>query len=190
MSADKVFDLIKKHNVEFVDLRFADVRGVHQHITFPASTIDESTFEDGKMFDGSSISGWKGINESDMVLMPDAETAVIDPFMADPTIILNCDVLEPNTMQAYSRDPRSLAKRAEAYLKASGVGDTAYFGAEAEFYVFDSVRFETKQNAGYYFIESEAGAWATGPWSTRTAICAEAVSVVRPESSLTVSATG
>ena len=158
----KVLKLIKDNNITYVDLRFADVRGVHQHITFPASTIDESTFEDGKMFDGSSISGWKGINESDMVLMPDAETAVIDPFMADPTIILNCDVLEPNTMQAYSRDPRSLAKRAEAYLKSTGIADTAFFGPEPEFFVFDSVRFQNDMGKSFFEIESQEAAWSSG----------------------------
>ena len=158
----KVLKLIKDNNITYVDLRFADVRGVHQHITFPASTIDESTFEDGKMFDGSSISGWKGINESDMVLMPDAETAVIDPFMADPTIILNCDVLEPNTMQAYSRDPRSLAKRAEAYLKSTGIADTAFFGPEPEFFVFDSVRFRNDMGKSFFEIESQEAAWSSG----------------------------
>ena len=114
MSVASVLQLIKDQNITYVDLRFADMRGVQQHITFPAAMIDESTFEDGKMFDGSSIAGWKGINESDMVLLPDPDTALVDPFLADPTLILHCDVLEPNTMQAYSRDPRSLAKRAEA----------------------------------------------------------------------------
>ncbi len=115
--SDKVFDLIKKNDVEFVDLRFADMLGKQHHVTFPAHAVDASTFEDGKMFDGSSITGWKGINDSDMVLMPDPATALIDPFTAHPTLILNCDVLEPSTMQAYSRCPSSIAKSAEAFLK-------------------------------------------------------------------------
>src|SRR6516225_5105974 len=114
MSAQKVLDLIQEHDVEFVDFRFADMLGKHHHVTFPAHAIDESTFEDGKMFDGSSISGWKGINESDMILMPDAATAVIDPFFEEATVDIRCDVIEPATMQGYERDPRSLAKRAEA----------------------------------------------------------------------------
>src|SRR5690606_24340400 len=111
------------------------------HVTFPIRVVDETLFEEGKMFDGSSISGWKGINESDMVLLPDPGTAVLDPFTADPTLILICDVLEPATMQAYSRCPRSVAKRAEAYVKSSGTADIAFFGPEPEFFIFDSVRF-------------------------------------------------
>src|SRR5580658_5683190 len=117
MPHSHVAKLIKDHSIEFVDLRFADMRGVQHHVTFPASIVEPGLFEDGKMFDGSSISGWKGINESDMVLLPDAESAVVDPFTADPPLILVCDVLEPVTMQAYSRDPRGVARRAEAYLK-------------------------------------------------------------------------
>jgi len=128
VSLENVEKLIKDHKVEFVDLRFTDVRGVQHHVTFPKSIVDASLFEDGKMFDGSSISGWKGINESDMVLLPDASTAIIDPFTADPTLILTCDILDPATMQAYARDPRGVAKRAEAYLKSSGIADTAFFG--------------------------------------------------------------
>ncbi|MCW5569051.1 MAG: glutamine synthetase beta-grasp domain-containing protein, partial [Dokdonella sp.] len=126
MSVSAVLQLVKDENVRFVDLRFTDMLGKQHHVTFPAHTLDEAFFEDGKMFDGSSIAGWKGIAESDMVLMPDPSTALIDPFMADPTLVLSCDVLEPHTMQAYSRDPRSLAKRAEAYLKSTGIADTAF----------------------------------------------------------------
>ena len=132
MSLENVEKLIKDNKVEFIDLRFTDVRGVQHHVTFPKSIVDASLFEDGKMFDGSSISGWKGINESDMVLLPDASTAIIDPFTADPTLILTCDILDPATMQAYSRDPRGVAKRAEAYPKSSGIADTACFGPEPE----------------------------------------------------------
>ena len=140
MSFEHVQKLIKDHSIEFVDLRFADMLGKQHHVTFPVRVVDASLFEDGKMFDGSSIAGWKGINESDMVLLPDPASAVVDPFTADPTLILTCDVLEPATMQAYSRCPRSVAKRAEAFVKASGVGDQAFFGPEPEFFIFDSVR--------------------------------------------------
>ncbi len=163
MSAvDNVLKLIRDKNITYIDLRFTDLRGVQQHVTFPAHAIDESTFEDGKMFDGSSIAGWKGINESDMVLMPDPNTALIDPFMTDPTLILCCDVLEPNTMQAYSRDPRSLAKRAEAYLKSTGIADTAFFGPEPEFFIFDSVRWQNDMGKVFFEIESEEAAWSSG----------------------------
>jgi glutamine synthetase len=135
--------------------------GKQHHVTFPAHVIDAGTFEDGKMFDGSSITGWKGINDSDMVLMPDADTAVVDPFAANPTLILFCDVLEPSTMQAYARCPRSIAKRAEAYLKSTGVADTAFFGPEPEFFVFDSVRWRNDMEGASFQIESEEGAWSS-----------------------------
>ena len=161
MSVASVLQLIKDQNITYVDLRFADMRGVQQHITFPAAMIDESTFEDGKMFDGSSIAGWKGINESDMVLLPDPDTALVDPFLADPTLILHCDVLEPNTMQAYSRDPRSLAKRAEAYLKSTGIADTAFVGPEPEFFVFDAVRWQNDMGKCFFEIESQEAAWSS-----------------------------
>ncbi len=156
-----VTQLIKDHQVEFVDLRFADVLGKQHHVTFPVGAIDDSLFEDGKMFDGSSISGWKGINDSDMVLMPDADSAVLDPFSADPTLILTCDVLEPSTMQAYTRCPRSVAKRAESYLNASGVADTAFFGPEPEFFIFDSVRWRNDMQGVSYEIDSEEAAWSS-----------------------------
>jgi glutamine synthetase len=162
MSSDKVLQLIKDHDVSFIDLRFCDTLGKEQHVTVPASTIDKDFFENGKMFDGSSIAGWKGINESDMVLMPDTETAVLDPFFDDPTINLRCDVLEPNTMQGYERDPRSLAKRAEAYLKSTGIADTAFFGPEPEFFVFDDVRWDDSISNAFYEIDSEEGSWNTG----------------------------
>ncbi|MEO7324122.1 MAG: type I glutamate--ammonia ligase [Dokdonella sp.] len=162
MSAQDVFKMIKDNEVEFVDLRFADMLGKQHHLTFPAHAVDDSLFEDGKMFDGSSIAGWKGINESDMVLLPDADTAIIDPFMADKTLLLQCDVLEPSTMQAYSRDPRSVAKRAEVYLKSTGIADTAFFGPEPEFFIFDSVRYRNDMGHVSYKIESEEAAWSTG----------------------------
>ena len=161
MSAQNVLKLIKDHDVEFVDLRFADMLGKQHHVTFPAHSIDESLFEEGRMFDGSSIAGWKGINESDMVLMPDASTAMLDPFAGDPTLILTCDILEPSTMQAYSRDPRSLAKRAEAYLKSTGIADTAFFGPEPEFFIFDSVRWQNDMGKTFFEVNSEEAAWSS-----------------------------
>jgi glutamine synthetase len=158
----EVLSMLKEKEVKFVDLRFTDTRGKEQHVTVPAHTVDAGFFEDGKMFDGSSIAGWKGINESDMVLMPDPDTAVIDPFFEETTLNLRCDVLEPSTMQGYERDPRSIAKRAEAYLKSSGIGDTAYFGPENEFFIFDSVRFGTTMGHSFFEIESAEAAWSSG----------------------------
>jgi glutamine synthetase len=156
-----VIKLIKEKDVEFVDLRFADMLGKQHHVTFPSSAIDASVFEDGKMFDGSSISGWKGINDSDMVLMPDADSAIIDPFSAETTLILSCDVLEPSTMQAYTRCPRSVAKRAEAFLKSSGIADSAFFGPEPEFFIFDSVRWRNDMQGASFEIDSEEAAWSS-----------------------------
>ncbi|MCU0935552.1 MAG: glutamine synthetase beta-grasp domain-containing protein, partial [Gammaproteobacteria bacterium] len=140
MTADDVLKTIQEKGVKFVDLRFTDTRGKEQHVTMPAHAVDSDMFEDGKMFDGSSIAGWKGIQESDMILMPEAGTAVMDPFSDEPTLIVRCDIIEPSTMQGYDRDPRSLAKRAEAYLKSTGIADTAFFGPEPEFFIFDDVR--------------------------------------------------
>jgi glutamine synthetase len=161
MSAPNVFKLIKEHEVQYVDLRFADMLGKQHHVTFPAKYVDDSLFDEGKMFDGSSISGWKGINESDMVLMPDASTAVIDPFTEHSTLILTCDVLEPSTMQAYSRCPRSIGRRAEAYLKSTGIADSAFFGPEPEFFIFDSVRWRNDMNGAGFEIDSEEAAWSS-----------------------------
>ncbi len=154
-----VLQLIKEKEVRYVDFRFCDTRGKEQHVTVPASTIDEDLFEDGKMFDGSSIAGWKGINESDMILMPDAGTAVLDPFFDDTTLILRCDIIEPTTMQGYERDPRSIAKRAEAYLKSTGIADTAFFGPENEFFVFDDVRWGASMQGAFFKIDSEEAGW-------------------------------
>ena len=134
MSAAEVISLIKEKDVKFVDFRFTDTKGKELHVTVPAHTIDDDAFEEGKMFDGSSISGWKGINESDMILMPDPGTAVIDVFAEDTTLNLRCDVIEPATMQGYNRCPRSLAERAEAYMRSTGIADDAYFGPENEFF--------------------------------------------------------
>ena len=162
MSPAEVLKLIKEKGVKFVDLRLTDTRGKEQHVTVPAKVVDEGFFEDGKMFDGSSIAGWKGIQESDMILMPDAVTAVMDPFSEEPTLDIWCDVIEPSTMQGYERDPRSLAKRAEAYLKSTGIADTAYFGPENEFFVFDDVRYHVGMNHSFYKIESTEAAWQSG----------------------------
>jgi glutamine synthetase len=159
MSKDNVETLIKDNDVKFLDLRFTDTIGKEQHVTMPVSVVDDDFFENGKMFDGSSISGWKGINESDMVLMPDTDTAVLDPFYDDSTLNLRCDVLEPTTMQGYERCPRSLAKRAESYLKSTGIADTAYFGPEPEFFVFDEVRWGDDLNSAFYEVDSEEGCW-------------------------------
>jgi glutamine synthetase len=159
MSAKKVLKRIKEDEIEFVDLRFCDTLGKEQHVSLPKSAVDEELFEDGKMFDGSSIAGWKGINESDMVLMPQPETAVLDAFSEELTLNVRCDVLEPSTMQGYGRCPRSLAKRAEEYLKSTGFADAAYFGPEPEFFVFDDVRWANDMNGCFYEVDSEEGEW-------------------------------
>ena len=156
MSAQDVMNLIKENDAKFVDLRFTDTMGKEQHVSIPVSCIDEDFFTDGKMFDGSSISGWKGINESDMILMPDPETAKLDPFYADPTIMIRCDIIEPSTMQG---DPRSIAKRAEAYLKSTGIADYALFGPEPEFFVFDDVRFGCQMKGSMVEIDDPEAAW-------------------------------
>ena len=162
MSPKEVMSLMQEHDVRFVDFRFTDTRGKEQHVSVPAGVIDEDLFEDGKMFDGSSIAGWKGINESDMILMPDPSTAVLDPFYTDATLQLRCDIIEPSTMQPYGRDARSTAKKAEAYLRSTGIADTAYFGPEPEFFVFDSARWSDQVNACMYEVDSDEGSWNTG----------------------------
>jgi glutamine synthetase len=159
MSVTKVNKLMKDNEVKFVDLRFTDTRGKEQHVTVPSSEMSAGFFKDGKMFDGSSIAGWKGINESDMVLMPDTNSAVIDPFSDEPTMNLRCDILEPATMKGYERDPRSIGKRAEAYLKSTGIADTAYFGPENEFFVLDDVRWGAEMSGAFYKIDSEEASW-------------------------------
>ncbi|MDY0242911.1 MAG: type I glutamate--ammonia ligase, partial [Rhodospirillaceae bacterium] len=158
----KILDLIKEHDVKYVDFRFTDPRGKWQHTAQHVSTIDEDLLTEGIMFDGSSIAGWKSINESDMILKPDLSTAVIDPFTAQTQLVVFCDIVEPATGQLYDRDPRSIAKRAEQYLAQTGIGDTAYFGPEAEFFVFDDVRYEVNMNSVFYKIDSEEGPYATG----------------------------
>jgi glutamine synthetase len=157
----KVLELIKEHDVKYVDFRFTDPRGKWQHTAQHVSTIDEELLTDGIMFDGSSIAGWKSINESDMILQPDLSTAVVDPFAVQTHMIIFCDIVEPMTGELYDRDPRSIAKRAEKYLSKSGIGDTAYFGPEAEFFVFDDVRYEVAMNSVLYKIDSEEGPYVT-----------------------------
>ena len=154
MKAEDVLKLIKDEDVKFVDYRFADTRGKEQHVTVPSHTVDADELEGGKMFDGSSIAGWKGINESDMILMPDPESAVMDPFFEEATLIIRCDVVEPSTMQGYERDPR-----AEAYMKSTGIGDTAFFGPENEFFVFDDVKYGAEMQGAFYSIDSEESSW-------------------------------
>src|SRR4051812_38753365 len=160
-SVAKVLEMMTEHAVEYVDLRFTDPRGKWQHTAQHVSTINDEAFRDGIMFDGSSIAGWKAINESDMILMPDAATAVMDPFAAKPSLILFCDIYEPSTGQRYRRDPRSTAKKAEAFVKSSGIGDTVMVGAEAEFFVSDDTRFGPGPNFGKYETLSMGGPGAT-----------------------------
>jgi len=163
MSTPKeVMKMIADNEVKFVDLRFTDTKGKEQHVSVPAKAFDEGKFEQGHAFDGSSISGWKGIEASDMLLMPDADSARMDPFREENTLIVTCDVHEPSTGKGYERDPRSLAKRAEAYLKSTGVGDTAYFGPEPEFFIFDSVTWNVDMSGCFVKIKSEEAPWSTG----------------------------
>ncbi len=159
--SEKTLSLIKENEARWVDLRFTDTKGKEQHVSIPSEVVDEDFFEGGKMFDGSSIAGWKGINESDMILMPDDGTSVLDPFTDEPTVILRCDIVEPSTMQGYNRDPRSVAKRAEEYLKSTGLGDTAFFGNEPEFFIFDDVKWHADMSGAGYAISSEEAAWAS-----------------------------
>jgi glutamine synthetase len=157
-----VMKLVQENEVKFVDFRFTDTRGKEQHVSVPVSHFDEDKFVSGHAFDGSSIAGWKGIEASDMQLMPDPNTANIDPFFEEPTLILTCDVVEPSDGKPYERDPRSLAKRAEAYMKSAGMGDTAYFGPEPEFFIFDSVKWDVSMKGCSVEIDSEEAAWNTG----------------------------
>jgi len=159
MKPKEVLSLIKESEAKFVDFRFTDTKGKEQHVTVPAHTVDEDLFEDGKMFDGSSIAGWKGINESDMILMPDPASAVLDVFSDETQVNLRCNVIEPSTMQGYDRDPRSLSQRAEAYLKSTGFADTAYFGPENEFFIFDHVSWDDSMQGCFYKVDSDEGAW-------------------------------
>ena len=158
--SNKLLDLIQSSNAKWVDFRFTDTRGKEQHISFPAHSVDEEVMEDGKMFDGSSIAGWKGIEASDMILRPDPETAFLDPFFDSLTVVVTCDIIEPSTLQGYDRDPRSIARRAEEYLKSTGIGDTAYFGPEPEFFIFD-VKWSIDMSGVSHKITAEEAAWST-----------------------------
>jgi glutamine synthetase len=157
-----VLKMLTENEVKFVDFRFTDTRGKEQHVTVPVSHFDEDKFVSGHAFDGSSIAGWKGIEASDMLLLPDPNTANIDPFYEEPTLILTCDVLEPGDGKPYERDPRSLAKRAEAYLKSSGIGDAAFFGPEPEFFIFDQVHWGVEMSGSFVRITSEEAPWSSG----------------------------
>ena len=157
-----VMSMVTEHDVKFVDFRFTDTRGKEQHVTVPVSHFNEAKFSEGHAFDGSSVAGWKGIEASDMLLMPDPNTANIDPFMEETTLLLSCDVLEPGDGKPYDRDPRSIAKKAEAYLKASGIGDTAFFGPEPEFFIFDQVRWNVDMSGCFVKIDSDEASWSTG----------------------------
>jgi glutamine synthetase len=161
-NADDLLKYIEDEDVEFVDVRFCDLPGVMQHFTVPVSNFSADVFNDGLMFDGSSIRGFQEIHESDMLLLPDPTSAMVDPFRQHKTLVINFFVHDPLTGEGYSRDPRNIARKAEAYLKSSNIGDTAYFGPEAEFYVFDDVRFETSERAGFYYVDSVEAAWNTG----------------------------
>ena len=157
-----VMKLMREEGVQIVDLRFMDFPGIWQHFSVPVGVIDEDTFVDGLGFDGSSIRGWQAINESDMLVKPVAETAFIDPFMTAKTLVMTCNICDPITGEDYTRDPRNIARKAEAYLQSSGIGDTAYFGPEAEFFIFDDVRFDQNEHSGFYYLDSSEGRWNFG----------------------------
>ena len=158
----EVLTYARENDARMLDVRFADLPGLWQHVTYPIEQLDESVFEDGFGFDGSSIRGWQAISESDMLIVPDPATAMMDPFTSVPTLILTADIVDPITKQHYERDPRWIAKKAENYLQYTGVGDTAYVGAEAEFFIFDNVRFDQSYNYGFYYIDAEEGRWNSG----------------------------
>jgi glutamine synthetase len=162
MTPKQVLEMIKEKKVKVVDIRFMDFPGMWQHFTVPVSELDESSFEDGFGFDGSSIRGWQPIHASDMLVVPDSATAQMDPFFKEPTLVLIGDIAEPITMESYSRDPRYITKKAETYLKSTGIGDTAYIGPEAEFFIFDNIQFESSSNRAFYEIDSIEGVWNTG----------------------------
>ena len=158
---DNVFKLIEENDIKFVLLRFTDIQGKEHGVSLPVSLVDEDLFEDGKMFDGSSVEGWKAINKADMLLMPIAETAVVDPFAQIPTLSLRCSIFEPTTMQSYDRDPRSIALRAENYMRSTGVADQVFCGPEPEFFLFDDVRFDVSMNGNAYHVDDVEAAWNT-----------------------------
>ena len=160
--SENTLKMIKDNDVRWVDLRFTDTKGKEQHLSIPSKVIDADFFERGQMFDGSSIAGWKGINESDMVLIPDDSSSVMDPFTDEPTLNLRCSVAEPTTMEGYTRDPRSIAERSVEFLKSTGIGDTAFFGPEPEFFIFDDVKWTNEMGSCSYSVNSEEAAWASG----------------------------
>ncbi|ROQ93592.1 type I glutamate--ammonia ligase [Desulfosoma caldarium] len=162
MTPEEVLAFAKEHNAQMVDLRFLDFPGIWQHFTMPIHELDASSFEDGFGFDASSIRGWQPINASDMLVIPDPDTAVMDPFFQVPTLTLICNIVDPVTKERYTRDPRYIAHKAESYLRFTGIGDTAYFGPEAEFFIFDDIRYASAAHYGYYFIDSEEGIWNSG----------------------------
>src|ERR1700720_4241631 len=155
-------EFVKKNGVKILDLRFTDLPGLQHHVSYPIDQLSEASFDEGYGMDGSSIRGWAAINESDMLLIPDPSTHLLDPFTEAPTLVMVCDVIDPVTKQRYDRDPRYIAKKAEMYLGSTGMADTAYFGAEAEFFIFDNVRFDQREQHGYYFIDAEEGRWNSG----------------------------
>jgi glutamine synthetase len=162
MEVKEVLEFIKDRDIKMIDLKFMDFPGIWQHFSVPSSELAEDSFEDGFGFDGSSIRGWQSIHASDMLVIPDPETAVIDPFMKEPTLTMICDVVDPITKERYTRDPRNVAKKGEAYLKSTGIADTAYFGPEAEFFIFDDIRFDSKEQYSFYFVDSKEGRWNSG----------------------------
>jgi glutamine synthetase len=162
MTPKQALELAKKHNVQIVDLRFTDWPGQQQHCSYPIAEVDEAIFENGLGFDGSSIRGWQEIHESDMLMVPDPATAYLDPFLEHPTLVMFCNIQDPVTRENYSRDPRWIARKAENYLKLTNIGDTAYFGPEAEFFIFGAARFATGPNEGYYHLDSSEGQWTSG----------------------------
>ncbi len=162
VTVQEVLERVKQQGIQAVDMRFMDFPGLWQHFTIPAGHLDEDTFAEGLGFDGSSLRGWKGIEASDMVVVPDPSTAFVDPFSRIPTLVLICNIAEPKTLQPYNRDPRTIAQRAEDYLRSSGIGDDVYFGPEAEFFIFDDIRFDQNEHSGYYFLDSVEGRWNTG----------------------------
>ena len=162
MSKNVVVAAIKEHEAKFVDLRFTDILGKEQHITIPVSAVDDDFIENGKMFDGSSFKGWQKIHQSDLALKPDLNNIFLDPFYQDNTLVIRCNIVDPITMLGYDRDPRSLAIRAEAYLKSTGIADVAYFGPEPEFFIFDDVRWNTSMSGSFYKIDSEEASWNSG----------------------------
>ncbi len=162
MTPRELLAKIREKEVRAVDLRFMDFPGLWQHFTIPAEALDEAVFEEGLGFDGSSIRGWQAINESDMLVLPQAETAFLDPFCKDRTLTIICNIQDPLTKEDYTRDPRNVGRKAVNYMKSTGIADTAYFGPELEFFIFDDVRYDQRENCAYYYVDSAEGAWNTG----------------------------